>query len=71
MNDAKTSSRPAAGLLLQLVTAYFAIMIILVIGLAYLFFQHDLNPYEVAGALVFLLIALIQSARLMVGHWGS
>jgi phosphatidylglycerol lysyltransferase len=64
----QSPSRVTAGLLLQLVSAYFAFTLILAVGLAFLFFQHDLNPYEVAAAIAYLLITLAQSGLLLIGY---
>lgn len=51
-------ARSAAGVLLQLTSDFAAITIILVFGLVYLFFQHDLELYEiVASAILFTITA--------------
>ncbi|HVN53866.1 MAG TPA: flippase-like domain-containing protein [Anaerolineaceae bacterium] len=65
----QTPARTTAGLFLQSASVYFAITIILGVGLAYLYIQHDLAPYEVAAAIAFLLITLAQGGVLMLGHW--
>jgi phosphatidylglycerol lysyltransferase len=65
----QSSARAAAGILLQLVSDFIALLLILVVGLTYLFFQRDLKIYEVAAAIVLLLITLTLTGVLMLGHW--
>jgi len=63
----QSPSRTAAGLLLQLAADYTAFAIILIAGLAYLFRRHDLQAYEIAAALILLLITLGLTAILLLG----
>ena len=72
-DDAKrhgqSSSRAAAGVLLQLIADFASFSILLVIGMIYLFTQHDLKSYEVVGAVILLLIILGLTAILLIGLW--
>jgi len=61
--------RTAAGTLLQLVADFGAFTIILVIGLIYLFIQHDLKIYEIIGAFVLLAIIIGSCCLLTLGLW--
>jgi len=63
------SSRAATGLLLQLITDFTAFTLILVIGMFYLFTQHDLKTYEVITAVILLALTLGLTAILGMGLW--
>ena len=65
----ESPSRAATGLLLQLITDFTAFAIILVVGMAYLFTQHDLQAYEIITAFVLLVLILGLVAVLCMGLW--
>ncbi len=62
-------SRTAAGNLLQIVADYLGFTLVLVSGLIYLFFVHDLQAYEIVGAVVLMLMTLGMTGVLLVGLW--
>jgi len=64
-----SGARAAAGTLLQLIADYSAFAGILLVGMGYLFVQHDLKLYEVIGAIILLLITLALSGILLFGLW--
>ena len=63
------SARAAAGALLVLVSELTAFTLILVVGMAYLFRQHDLQVYEIVGAILLMLLIGSLSAVLLLGLW--
>jgi phosphatidylglycerol lysyltransferase len=65
----QSSSRTTTGLLLQLIADYTAFTLILVIGMFYLFAQHDLKTYEMVTAVILLLLTLSLTAILLMGLW--
>ena len=65
----QSATRAATGILLQLISDFCAFALILVVGLVYLFIQHDLQAYEVIGAFVLLVIILSLSSVLVLGLW--
>ena len=65
----QSSSSTSTGLILQLIADYTAFTIILVVGMLYLFGQHDLKTYEILTALILLLITLGLTAVMLMGLW--
>jgi uncharacterized protein (TIRG00374 family) len=65
----QSPARTMAGLLLQLIADLAAFTLILVVGMVYLFVWHDLQVYEIIGALVLLAIMLGLSGVLVLGLW--
>jgi phosphatidylglycerol lysyltransferase len=65
----ESSARAAAGTMLQLVADFGAFILVLVVGLVYLFLQHHLKAYQVVGAILLFLITLGWSGFLTLGLW--
>lgn len=62
-------ARAAAGTLLSMTAEFSTFALVLVLGLAVLFTQHNLKAYEAVAALALLLIIGGLSAVLLVGLW--
>ncbi len=73
MDDAaqrgESPSRVAAGNLLQVIADYLGFTLVLVVGLVYLFFVHDLQTYEIAAAVILMVITTGMTGVLLVGLW--
>lgn len=65
----QSSSRAAAGTLFQLVAHFTSFSLILLVGLTYLFLQHNLRIYEVLAAVILLGMVFILSMILLLGLW--
>jgi phosphatidylglycerol lysyltransferase len=65
----KPAARTATGVLLQLIADFSAFTLILVPGLIYLFYEHDLQSYEIVAAALLSLMTLGLSSILLVGIW--
>lgn len=65
----KPATRTATGVLLQLIADFAAFTLILVPGLVYLFYEHDLKTYEILAAILLILMTLGLSSSLLVGIW--
>ncbi|PWB74012.1 MAG: hypothetical protein C3F07_08655 [Anaerolineales bacterium] len=65
----KSSARTATGVLLQLIADLTAFVFILVPGLIYLFYEHDLKSYEIVTAILLLMVIAALSATLLLGIW--
>jgi len=65
----KPATRTATGVLLQLIADFTAFAFILIPGLIYLSFEHDLKPYEVVAAILLLLMTVGLSGILLLGIW--
>lgn len=65
----KPAMRTATGILLQLIADFSAFAFILVPGLIYLFFEHDLKAYEVVAAVILLLMTSGLSVIVLLGIW--
>lgn len=65
----KPATRTATGVLLQLIADFTAFVIILVPGLIYLSYEHDLKPYEVVAAVLLVLMTIGLSLILLLGIW--
>ncbi|HET6456800.1 MAG TPA: flippase-like domain-containing protein [Armatimonadota bacterium] len=65
----QSPARTAAGALLVLITELTAFVLVLVVGMAYLFRQHDLQTYEIVGAVLLMLLIASLSAVLLLGLW--
>jgi phosphatidylglycerol lysyltransferase len=65
----KPATRTTTGVLLQLVADFTAFAFILVPGLIYLSFEHDLKAYEIAAAILLLLMTVGLSGILLLGIW--
>lgn len=63
----KPATRAATGVLLQLIADYTAFTFLLIPGIVYLFAVHDLKNYEIAAALILLLIIAALSSILLMG----
>jgi hypothetical protein len=73
MDDASLRGHPparaAAGTLLTMVVDFSAFSLLLAVGIIYLFRQADLRPYQITGAVLFLLFILLLSSVLLLGLW--
>ena len=73
VDDAKrrnqSPARATAGTLLQLIADFSSFTLVLIIGLIYLFTQHDMQPYEILAALILLGFTVGLSGILMLGLW--
>jgi uncharacterized protein (TIRG00374 family) len=63
----QSQGRTAAGVLMYLISDLVAFTLVLVVGLSYLFVQHDLQLYQIIGALVLLAIILTLTSVLLLG----
>jgi phosphatidylglycerol lysyltransferase len=55
--------------LLQLTSDFTAFALLLIPGMAYLSFEHDLKPYEILAAIILLLTTLGLTVILLMGIW--
>jgi len=73
VNDAvrrgQSAARAAAGTILVLAADFTAFSLVLLVGLSYLFLQHDLQAYELAGSLILLAIIAGLIGVLLLGLW--
>jgi len=65
----QSAARAAAGTVLVLVADFSAFTLVLIVGLVYLFLQHDLKAYEIAGAAILLLFIGGLTGVLLLGLW--
>jgi phosphatidylglycerol lysyltransferase len=65
----QSAARAAAGTVLVLVADFSAFTLVLVVGLAYLFLQHNLEVYEIIGTIVLLLFIGSLTSVLLLGLW--
>jgi hypothetical protein len=65
----QSAARATAGTVLVMATEYSMFVVVLTVGLTYLFFQHALTLYEVISALILLLGAVGLSSVLGLGWW--
>jgi uncharacterized protein (TIRG00374 family) len=65
----RSPGRIASGTILQIIANFVAFTLILITGMAYLFAQHDLQSYEIAGAAVLLLMITGLTSMLLMGLW--
>jgi uncharacterized protein (TIRG00374 family) len=63
----QSQGRTAAGVLMYLISDLIAFTLILIVGLAYLFLQHDLQVYQIIAALLLLAIILTLTSVLLLG----
>ncbi len=62
-------ARTMAGTLLQLIIDFVAFTLVLAIGMVHLFLQHDLEVYQIVGAVILFLMTLALSSVLALGLW--
>lgn len=67
----QSAARATAGTVLVLVADFAAFTLVLIVGLIYLFLQHDLVVYEVVGAIILLLMTVGLAGALLLGLWQS
>jgi len=65
----KSAARTTTSVLLQLIADFTAFTLILIPGLIYLNFEHDLKPYEMVAAIILLLMTVGLSGILLLGIW--
>ncbi len=63
----QSASKASVGLLLQLIADFSSFTLILIVGMAYLFVQHDLKLYEIITAAVLLAITIGLSVIISLG----
>jgi uncharacterized protein (TIRG00374 family) len=73
MNDAarnnQSQARATAGTLLVSVADFCAFALLLLVGIVYLFINHELKIYEITGAVILLLLTSGQAIVLVMGYW--
>jgi len=62
-------ARAATATLLQLIADYTAFLMILATGMTVLFIYHDLQTYEIIGAIILLLLNVALTGVLLLGVW--
>ncbi|MGD8403594.1 MAG: flippase-like domain-containing protein [Anaerolineales bacterium] len=62
-------ARAATATLLQLVADYSAFLMVLTAGMTVLFIDHDLQTYEIIGAIILLLLDVALIGVLLLGVW--
>ena len=62
-------ARAATATLLQLVADYSAFLMVLAAGMTVLFIYHDLQTYEIIGAIILLLLNIALTGVLLLGVW--
>lgn len=67
----QSATRAAAGTLLVLIVSFTSVLLVLGIGMVYLFSQHDLRLYEIVGSIFLLAATLGQVTLLALGLWRS
>ena len=65
----KSATQAAIGVLLQLIADWTSFTLILIVGLVYLFIEHNLKSYEIATAGILLLMTVGLSNILLLGIW--
>lgn len=65
----QSGGRTAAGTVLALIVDYFTFTLVLIVGLIFFYFKHDLQAYEVIGSIILLLIFIALVAILFLGLW--
>ena len=62
-------ARAATATMLQLVADYSAFLMVLAAGMTILFIDHDLQTYEIVGAIILLLLDVTLIGVLLLGVW--
>jgi phosphatidylglycerol lysyltransferase len=62
-------ARAATATLLQLVADFSAFLLVLITGMIILFVYHDLQTYEIIGAIILLLLTVLLTGVLLLGIW--
>ena len=62
-------ARAATATMLQLVADYSAFLMVLAAGMTVLFIYHDLQTYEIIGAIILLMLNLALTSVLLLGVW--
>jgi uncharacterized protein (TIRG00374 family) len=65
----KSAAGAAAGVLLQLIADFSAFTLLLIPGMVYLFIEHSLKTYEIAAAVILLLLTTGLTSILLLGIW--
>jgi hypothetical protein len=60
----QSATKAAAGTLLVVVVSFASVLVVLVVGMTYLFVQHNLRLYQIIAA-VFLLVAILLQVNLL------
>jgi uncharacterized protein (TIRG00374 family) len=65
----QSAAKAAAGTLLVLMADFTAFTLVLGVGLAYLFLQHNLQAYEIVGTLAFIVMTAGLAGMLLLVVW--
>ncbi len=65
----ESGARTAVGYLLVMVADFSAFLVVLVVGMVYLFTHHNLKIYETLAAALLLVIITVLTALLLLGLW--
>ena len=65
----ESGPRTAVGALLVIILEFSAFLLILFLGLAYLFIRNNIQTYEIIGAVFMILLFLALSSLLLIGLW--
>lgn len=65
----QSATRAAAGTLLVLIVSFSSVLLVLTVGMIYLFLQHNLRLYEIIGAVLLMVMILGQATLLTMGLW--
>jgi phosphatidylglycerol lysyltransferase len=65
----KSAAGAATGVLLQLIADFSAFTLLLIPGMVYLFIEHSLKTYEIATAVILLLLTTGLTSILLLGIW--
>lgn len=65
----QSATRAAAGTVLMLVANFSAFMLVLIVGMVYLFRYQDLAAYQIAGVAILLLMLSGLTGILLLGLW--
>ncbi len=65
----QSTTRAAVGTLLTLIADFSGFLLVLIIGLVFLFNQHDVKPYELFGVVILLAIIGGMTGLLLIGLW--
>ncbi len=65
----QSATRAAAGTLLVLIVSFSSVLLVLAVGMTYLFIQHNLRLYEIIGASFLIAATMGQVTLLTMGLW--
>ena len=65
----QSGTRTAAGKMLAHVADFSALLIVVTVGMTYLFLRQDLQVYQIIGAIVLILLIAVQAGAVLLGFW--